>query len=134
MVNEKYLCYKKKQGYSTKCVKFRTLETPSSEDIIEDETIPEVTPEPQEEVIVEQDVPQEFATAAEIGEPRPEDAPLKSQAYMIKDMLEAEGKKVTKYSMRVKVVQVAKENNLPDENKRALLEYIAKHCPEELEA
>ena len=48
-------------------------------------------------------------------------------------MLEREGKKVTKYSMRVKVVQLVKQELLPAENKQPLLEYIAKYCPEELE-
>jgi len=86
------------------------------------------TPEPEPED--EGDV---FVTADVVGEPDPKDDPLKSQCYMLKEMLEAEGKTVTKYTMRVKAVQVAKENNLPEDNKRNLLEYIAKHCPEELE-
>ena len=82
----------------------------------------------------EGDVPSQegFMTADEIGEPDPSMDPLKSQCYMIKDMLESEGKVVTKQSMKTKVVQLAREQGLPNENKHALLEYIAKHCPEEL--
>lgn len=74
-----------------------------------------------------------FVTADVIGEPDPSDDPLKSQCYMIKDMLESEGKPATKHSMKLKAVQIAKEQNLPVDNKRALLDYIAKHCPEELD-
>lgn len=73
-----------------------------------------------------------FVTADVVGEPDPNDDPLKSQCYMIMDMLEAEGKAITKHSMKLKVVAIAKEKGLPTDNKRALLDYIAKHCPEEL--
>ena len=72
-----------------------------------------------------------FVTANEIGEPDPAQDPIRNQCYMIKDMLESEGKLVTKQSMKVKVMQISKEYDLP--NKEALLDYIAKHCPEELE-
>ena len=73
-------------------------------------------------------------TANVVGEPNPKDDPLKSQCFMIKDMVESEGKPATKQNMKKKVVQVAREQGLPVENKKALLEYIAKHCPEELES
>lgn len=74
-----------------------------------------------------------FVTANVIGEPGLTDDPLKSQCYMIKDMLESEGKPATKHSMKLKAVQIAKEQGFPTDNKRALLDYIAKHCPEELD-
>lgn len=135
LVNEKYFCYIDDKGnYSYEVKKYRTIENVPEEQKQEVISQPKVEEPKKESVPEKKSVPQEeFSTAAEIGEPRPEDVPLKSQCYMIKDMLEAEGKKVTKFSMRVKVVQVAKENNLPEENKKALLEYVAKHCPEELE-
>lgn len=126
IVNEKYLCYKKKEGFSVKQVKYRTLEAPVSNTIIEDESIPEVE--------TTKSIPQEeFVSAGEIGEPKPENDPIRSQCFMIKDMVESEGKQATKHNMKLKVVQVAKEKGLPVENKKALLEYIAKHCPEELD-
>lgn len=121
LVNEKYLCFIDEKGnFTYEVKKFRTVET-------SDETIvPEVVrDEPQEQ--------SDFMTANEVGEPDPANDPIKSQCYMIKDMLEAEGKLVTKQSMKIKVVQIAKEQGLPTENKRALLDYISKHCPEELE-
>lgn len=74
-----------------------------------------------------------FITADVVGEPDSSNDPIKSQCYMVKDMLEAEGKPVTKQSMKIKVVQLAKEQDSPIESKHALLDYIAKHCPEELE-
>lgn len=74
-----------------------------------------------------------FLTADEVGEPDPADDPIKSQCYMIKDMLESKGEIVNKHTMKLKVVQIAKEEGLPVEHKRKLLDYIAKHCPEELE-
>ena len=103
-------------------------EGPKNKESVITKVEPKVVPTPQEH-----DLPKdEFQTAAEVGEPNPEDDPLKSQCYMIMDMLEAEGKAITKHSMKLKVVAIAKEKGLPTENKRALLDYIAKHCPEEL--
>lgn len=74
-----------------------------------------------------------FQTAAEIGEPKLEDDPVRNQCILIKDMLEKEGKLVTKFSMRLKVVQLIEEEGLPAENKQALCDYINKHCPEGLQ-
>lgn len=131
IANEKYLCYKKKDGFSSKCVKYRTLEAPSSREIIEDENIPEVVHDVVPEVTPS--VPQEdFVSASEIGEPKLEDDPVRNSCIMIKTMLEKEGKLVTKQSMKAKVLRLVQEEVLPPENKPALIEYIQKHCPEEL--
>ena len=116
IVNEKYKTYHTKKGYSVKTIACRRWDNQKKE-------VPEVP---------KQQVQEEFKTAAEVGEPNPENDPLKSQCYMVKDILESEGKEVTKHNMKLKVVQLAKEKGLPTENKRALLDYIAKHCPEEL--
>ena len=134
IVNEKYLCYKKKQGFSAKCVKFRTLEAPSSEDIIMDDSIPEVTPEPKvEDVPKKEDVPQDvFLTAGEIGEPKVEDDPVRNSCILIKEQLEKEGIEVTKWNMKARVIKLIEDEILPPENREPLVKYIYKHCPEEL--
>ena len=112
-VNEKYLTYKSGKEYSHKVLKYRVCENTQPKQIHKEDDV--------------------FVTADVVGEPNPEDDPLKSQCFMIKDMLESEGKPATKQNMKMKVVQVAREQGLPVDNKKALLEYIAKHCPEELE-
>ncbi len=133
IVNEKYLCYKKKDGFSVKCVKFRTLEAPSSKEIIQDESIPEKEIAPvQQEPKVEREINNDFQTAATIGEPVLEDDPLYNSCMQIKLMLEKEGKKATKSSMRSKVVKLIKKGVLPEENRAPLIDFINKHCPEEL--
>lgn len=73
-----------------------------------------------------------FKTAAVIGEPDPKDDPVRNSCKMIKNILEKEGKLVTKFSMRLKVVQLIEDEVLPEENKAALCDFINKHCPEEL--
>lgn len=88
-----------------------------------------VPPEP----IVEESEDLSFKTAAEIGEPKLEDDPVRNQCILIKNMLEREGKPVTKFSMRVKVIQLIETEGLPAENQQALCDYINKHCPEGLE-
>lgn len=89
----------------------------------------------QDEVPVKKQVSKndDFVTAKEVGEPNPEDDPIRNSCQEIKDMLEEEGKTVTKMSMRIKVVQLIKQEIVPEENKLALFSYIDKHCPEELE-
>ena len=74
-----------------------------------------------------------FETAATIGEPKPENDPVRNTCMEIKRMLEEEGKLVTKFSMRLKVVQLIEDELLPPENKAPLCEFINKYCPEELE-
>ena len=73
-----------------------------------------------------------FVTADVIGEPKPENDPIRNSCIEIKKMLEKEGKVVTKFSMRLKVVQLIEDELLPPENKAPLCDYINKHCPEEL--
>lgn len=123
IVNEKYLCKREKNNYTHEVEKYRVCENKPVSKV--QEQVPEEKP-----TVKEDDV---FVTADVVGEPNPEDDPLKSQCFIIKDMLEAEGKAVTKHNMKMKVVQVAREQGLPVDNKRVLLDYIAKHCPEELE-
>ena len=74
-----------------------------------------------------------FETAATIGEPKPENDPVRNTCMEIKRMLEEEGKLVTKFSMKLRVVQLIEDELLPPENKAPLCEFINKYCPEELE-
>lgn len=74
-----------------------------------------------------------FTTAAEIGEPKPEDDPVRNSCIMIKEMLEKEGIEPTKMNMRHKVWKLIEDGVLPEENRKPLAQYITKHCPEGLE-
>jgi adenosyl cobinamide kinase/adenosyl cobinamide phosphate guanylyltransferase len=137
LVNEKYLCLVDEKGnYTYELKKMRTVEPAPMEQEPEEIYQPKVEKIPEPEVQPKKSEPQtEFKTAGEIGEPNPADdpvPPVKSQAIMIMEMLQDEGLKVTKHSMKLKAVKLAKEVGLPEDNKRALLDYISKHCPEEL--
>ena len=129
LVNEKYYCFIDEKGnFSHEVRKYRTVEpavetTPKVES---EEVVENVSSQPRE--IVE-----EFVTAAEVGEPNPADDPVRNQCQQIKIMLESEGKPVTKSSMRTKVIQLINDEVLPSENRPLLIDYINKHCPEELE-
>lgn len=125
LVNEKYITYKKKNGYSHKVVKYRVCENPvTSENVVEStDTSPYVAP-------AGEDI---FLTVGEIGEHDPKNDPLRQTCMEIKNMLEKEGKLVTKSTMKSKVVKLIKEEVLPKEDRPALIKYIMKHCPEELD-
>ena len=120
IVNEKYKTYHTKKGYSHKVIACRVWEGPAP------------TPEPTPEVPRQEQVQEDFVSAGEVGDPDPDDL-LRSQAMSIKDMLEQEGTAVTKHSMKLKVVKLVKNGDFPADGKHALLQYITKHCPEELE-
>jgi len=124
IVNEKYKTYHTKKGYSHKVIACRTWDGPAP--IVKPEE--EVVPTPQEPTEIQED----FVSAGEVGDPDPDDL-LRSQAMSIKDMLEQEGTAVTKHSMKLKVVKLVKNGDFPADGKHALLQYITKHCPEELE-
>lgn len=141
LVNEKYLCYHKKEGYSHKVIKYRAVE-PSEKPkrerpkkLIKDvaQGRPERPTRPEPKVINEKNEQSVFKTAAEVGEPDPNDDPLRHSCQLIKDMIEKEGKLVNKVSMKTKVFQLIQDGILPPENEDALVDYINKHCPEELD-
>jgi len=140
LVNEKYFCFIDDKGnFTYEVKKLRTIEEILDESRPAEISQPKVDkiPEPEPITVPKKSEPQtEFKTAGEIGEPNPADDPnpLRNQALMIKEMLEEDGKEATKQNMKIKAVRVGRELGLPEENKRALLEYIAKHCPEELTA
>ena len=128
LVNEKYICYHKKNGYSHKVVKYRVCETApqkTAASVVESETEPVKVMNES----IEDDV---FMTAATIGEPRIEDDPVRNMCIEIKTMLEKEGMEVTKTTMKAKVIRLIQDEVLPPENRPALMDYIQKHCPEEL--
>ena len=134
IVNEKYLCEIDEKGnFTTTVMKFRTMENTPKEKV----TIPEALVEPlapqKTKVMNESKQSDVFMTAAEIGEPKPEDDPVRNSCIMIKEMLENEGIEVTKMNMRNKVWELISEGILPEENRKPLAQYITKHCPEGLE-
>ena len=123
LVNEKYITYHKKNGYSHKVVKYRVCETPV-----------DVTPRSTDSSpLVSEGNVDVFMTADEIGEPEPEHDPVRGTCQQIKLMLEKEGKLVTKSTMKSKVIRLINEEVLPAENRPALIDFIQKHCPEELD-
>ena len=123
IVNEKYITYHKKNGFSHKVLKYRVCDAEPQN--VEPKTLVHEKPVG--------DVQTDFVSAGEIGEPDIEDDPVRNQCILIKEMLEKEGKLVTKSTMRSKVVGLIKENVLPKENRPGLISYIDKHCPEELD-
>lgn len=134
LVNEKYLCYHKKAGYSHKVIKFRSSEGTSQPPKKEHpkRLIKEV-PEPKVEVD-SVDVPNDdFVSANEMNDETFVDDPVRNQCVQIKIMLERQGKPVSKSSMRAEVVKLIKEGVLPKENRPTLIHYIDKHCPEGLQ-
>ena len=136
LVNEKYLCFVDDKGnYSHEVKKYRTMK-PASERISQPKK--EIIHEPKKEVEEKVEVPvqkatTEFVTADKVSEPDPRDNPLRSSCQQIKIMLEREGRFVNKVSMKTKVFQLIEQEVLPAENEDALVDYINKHCPEELD-
>ena len=126
LVNEKYLCIIDEKGNFTHEVKkFRTVEKAAE---------PQVPRHQEQKVTPKKEVPKEtFVTAADVGEPKPENDPVYNSCMQIKMMLEREGKLVTKQTMKAKVIRLVQDGILPGENKPAIIEYIQLHCPEELE-
>lgn len=61
-----------------------------------------------------------------------DDDPLRNICQDIKNQLELEGKLVTKSTMRSKVVKLIKEGEIEEGMRPSLINYIQKHCPEEL--
>lgn len=110
LVNERYLCeantQKTKFWYTQ--TKKRTLEL-TDEALIIDE--PEVTSTTNSN----------------------DDDPIHNSCMQIKIMLEKEGRKVNKATMKSKVIELCNNGTFPMENRPNLIEYIQKHCPEELE-
>lgn len=126
MVNEKYFCYIDEKGnFCHEVKKFRTIETADKSS----ETLPKT---PKKEVPKVPDGKDTFVTAAEVGEPKPEDDPIRKCCIKIKNLLEKEGIEVTKRSMREEVIRLIDDEIIPGENRKPLIQYIYKHCPEEL--
>lgn len=124
IVNEKYLCKRENGKFSHEVEKYRVC----------DVTVQKIVPTHQEHIPEpEVSIPEgSFVTADVIGEPKPEHDPIRNSCLQIKIMLEKEGVEVTKKSMRTKVIRLINDEILPAENRPALIDYINKHCPEEL--
>lgn len=61
-----------------------------------------------------------------------DDDPLRNICQDIKNQIESEGKLVTKSSMKTKVVRLIKAGEIDEKMRPGLIQYIEKHCPEEL--
>jgi len=142
LVNEKYLCFVDEKGnYNHQVKKYRTIENnvhqksePKTETKPSKPLIKEVTPKVNTPEMTPEPVPvDDFVTADEIPKENFVDDPVRNQCILIKGMLEREGVKVTKSSMRSRVVKLIKEEVLPKENRASLIRYIDKNCPEGLE-
>ena len=104
LVNEKYLCEVDDQGnYTHRVVKFRTLDN-NNPTRVQGET-PEET----------------------------DDDPIRKICQDIKIQLEFDGKLVTKSSMKSKAIQLIKAGEIDGDMRPSLIQFIEKHCPEELE-
>ena len=107
IVNEKYLTYKKKEGYSHKVVKYRAVET-NDDDV---------------------DVEPSFTTAEKI---QPTDVDPVSLYYCrtIKKKIEAEGLEVTQPNMRRCLTMMINKGEIDKDMRQDILRFINKHCPE----
>ena len=105
IVNEKYLTYKKKEGYSHKVVKYRTFQEKGKDD-----------------TSVGGETPKQV-----------DDDPLRAICQDIKRQVELDGKLVTKSTMKSKLVKLIKAGEIEKDMRPSLIKYINQHCPEELE-
>jgi adenosyl cobinamide kinase/adenosyl cobinamide phosphate guanylyltransferase len=130
IVNEKYCCYVDDKGnYTYEVMKFRKVKSAPKPEPKVEPTVTRKEPVIKEKVSRESEL-DDFVTADEIGEPDPEDDPVRNQCILIKNMLVKEGRAITKFSMRMKVIQLIENEVLPAENQQALCNYINEHCPE----
>lgn len=103
LVNEKYLCYKKKDGFSHKIVKYRGVKnTPNK-----------TSSESVNDIIGEID-----------------DDPIRNHCRNIKKMLEDDGVNVTKSTMKSKVVKLINAGEIDPSLRPDLIKFIQNYCPE----
>lgn len=108
LVNEKYLCYKKKDGFSHKVVKFRGVKNnTSNEDSV-------------------------FTTADKTEQIDLDPVSL-NYAKTIKASLESTGTPVNKFSMKARLIALIEQEDISSDLEGKLLAFIEEHCPEELE-
>ena len=119
IVNEKYLTYKKKEGYSHKVLKFRTVEQEQSSEYSE----------PEQASVYEEPT---FTTADDI-EPVELDPISLNYCRTIKARLEENNKPVNKSTMRRCLVKMIKANEIDKSLRPSLIKFINQHCPEDLE-
>lgn len=102
-VNEKYLCYKKNDGFSHKIVKYRGVKnTPNK-----------TSSESVNDIIGEID-----------------DDPIRNHCRNIKKMLEDDGVNVTKSTMKSKVVKLINAGEIDPSLRPDLIKFIQNYCPE----
>lgn len=124
IVNEKYLCYKK-DGYSVKCVKNRTLPNKPYKDHKQQEK-----PVKAEPVLPRKETPKPQSNN-DFQIPDPE--PLRTIVNKVIRILRNEGRKPIRKNIWIKAMECCKEGRIKPEYKDDLQEFIMTHCPEELE-
>lgn len=112
IVNEKYLTYKKKKGFSHKVIKYRAL----------DETLETASTKSTESET------SGFETADKI-EPSDENPVVANYARTIAKKIAMQGDKITKRAMRAKCFELTQMGSIPPEMKEEIYEYINENCP-----
>ena len=107
IVNEKYLTYKKKEGYSHKVLKYRAVET-NDDDV---------------------DVEPSFTTAEKI-QPTDADPVVLNYCKTIKSHVESAGLEVTKGNMKRCLTRLVNNGEIDQVMRPKILVFINKHCPE----
>lgn len=124
LVNEKYLCYINDKGeFDYEIKKYRVMDNKGSDDTVDVKGTDVEVPDVEVDEIETSDATLDIF----------DDDPIRGSCMQIKVMLENEKIPVTKSNMRSKAIKLIKEGILPEENRPALIGYINKHCPEELQ-
>ena len=96
------------------------------------QTNPPKSETPKEETIpAKAEVVDGFETAAEI-KPDNDDHIAKNYCQAIKELLEKDGQRVTKFSMKTRALSLMDEGEIDSAYEDRILKYITKHCPEDL--
>ena len=104
LVNEKYLCELDDKGnFTHEVIKYRTIDKPNTN-----------------------------TNGNSNGSVNVDDT-VKSICQKIKDQLDADGKVVSKSSMKSVVIKEIKAGNIDADLRPSLIKYIQKHCPEDLD-
>lgn len=118
LVNEKYLCYKKKEGFSHKVVKFRGVKNNTSNEHLKTNN--------------SSDKGSVFTTADKTEQIDLDPVSL-NYARSIKASLEETGTFVNKLSMKNRLIALIEKGDINSDLEDKLLAFIEEHCPEELE-
>lgn len=120
IVNEKYLCYKKKEGYSVKCVKYRELPQNPYQDQNQQEPVKAepVLPRPQANNDLQIDDPEPVRTIWQ---------------ELVKTCRDSEDVELNNLNLKKLALELKKGNKIDIQMYRDLIDFIDENCPEELE-